>query len=198
MSVEVLPLTTVNLLQNVHSEIQEKDVAVNTKGTSCGSMEAELEKLSLVGSDDVSEIVTDTDSEDSSTEESQPVSEVNGASEFGNTEFEDLILEEGPGQILQLTLQDQADEFMKEEVSDSDDYVDWIQWVSDAEEQRACSKGVVVHVKVPVVLQAHRSTKEEKPPNQEASLPDYSNTSTRWGQISQKFQIDRDLGGDRE
>ncbi|CAK9217383.1 unnamed protein product [Sphagnum troendelagicum] len=138
-------------------EVAEKDVTVNTRGTSCGSMEAELEKLSLVGSEDVSEIVTDTDSEDGSTHESQP-----------------------------------------EEVSDSNDYTDWIQWVSDAEEQRACSKGAAVHVKVPVVLQAQQSTKEGKPPNQEASLSDYFNTGTRWGQISQKFQIDRDLGGDRE
>ncbi|CAM6078972.1 unnamed protein product [Sphagnum tenellum] len=119
-------LGRIDEVANVHSEIQEKDVIVNTRGTSCGSMEAELEKLSLVGSKDVLEIVTDTDSEDGSTEESQPVSELDGASEFENTEFENLVLEEGPEQILQLTLQDQTDEFMKEEVSDSDDYADWI------------------------------------------------------------------------
>ncbi|CAK9202810.1 unnamed protein product [Sphagnum troendelagicum] len=89
-------LGRIDEVANVHSEIQEKDVTVNTRGTSCGFMEIELEKLSLVGSEDVSEIVTDTDSEDGSTEESQPVSELDGASEFKNTEFENLVLEEGP------------------------------------------------------------------------------------------------------
>jgi hypothetical protein len=43
------------------------------------------------------------------------------------------VLKEGPQQILQLTLQDQADDFMREEIVDSDDYADWIQWVSNAE-----------------------------------------------------------------
>jgi hypothetical protein len=47
-------------------------------------------------------------------------------SEFGNTELEELVLKEGPQQILQLTLQDQADDFMREEISDFDDYADWI------------------------------------------------------------------------
>jgi len=48
------------------------------------------------------------------------------ASKFGDTEFEELVLKEGPTQILQLTLQDRTDEFMKEDISDSDDYADWI------------------------------------------------------------------------
>ncbi len=40
---------------------------------------------------------------------------------------------EGPQEILQLIIQEQADDIMKEEVTDSDNYADWIQWVSDAE-----------------------------------------------------------------
>jgi len=47
-----------------------------------------------------------------------------------------MVLQEGPEQILQLTLQDQTDEFMKEEISESDDYGDWIQWVFDEEKRR--------------------------------------------------------------
>jgi hypothetical protein len=38
---------------------------------------------------------------------------------------------EGPQQILQLTLQHQADDFMKEEITDADDYANWIQWAAD-------------------------------------------------------------------
>ncbi len=74
------------------------------------------------------------------------------ASEFGDTEFEELVLKEGPAQILQLTLQDRTDEFMKEEISDSDDYADWIQWVSDAEERRMYNREVEKLVEVPTVL----------------------------------------------
>ncbi len=40
---------------------------------------------------------------------------------------------EGPQEILQLTIQEQADDFMKEEIINSDDYADWIQWVFDVE-----------------------------------------------------------------
>ncbi|CAM6061978.1 unnamed protein product [Sphagnum tenellum] len=104
MNVEVLPLTTMNLLQSVHSESQEQDAADYTKDTSCESLEVGLEELSLVSSEDVSETVSNTDTEDNSTGESQPVDGLDGTSEFGNTEFEDLMLKEGPEQILQLML----------------------------------------------------------------------------------------------
>jgi hypothetical protein len=70
--------------------------------------------------------VSETDTDDDSEEGLQPVEQIKEASEFGNTEFEELVLQEGPEQILQLTLQDQTDEFMKEEISESDDYGDWI------------------------------------------------------------------------
>ncbi len=45
-----------------------------------------------------------------------------------------LIEAEGPPEILQLILQGQADDFMKEEVTDGDDYADWIRWVADEEQ----------------------------------------------------------------
>jgi hypothetical protein len=55
-------------------------------------------------------------------------------SEFGNTGLDELVLTEGPQQILQLTLQDKAAELMKEEVADDDDYADWIQWAAEAKQ----------------------------------------------------------------
>jgi hypothetical protein len=33
-------------------------------------------------------------------------------------------------------LQDKATDFMKEEITDNDDYADWIQWVADAEQRK--------------------------------------------------------------
>jgi hypothetical protein len=200
-NVEVLPLTTVNLLQNVNMESREQDAAVNIRGTSCEALEVNLEKLSL-GSPDMDKrenvSVSETDTDDNSEEGLQPVEQIEEASEFGNIEFEELVLQEGPEQILQLTLQDQTDEFMKEEISESDDYGDWIQWVSDAEERRTRSRQFAVCTKLPVVLQTHRLTKDGDLSERSATSPECSNVSTRWEEISQKIRIDHDLGEERK
>jgi hypothetical protein len=109
---------------------------VSTKGTSIESLGINLEELSLSGSEDVSETVFDTDTKEDNAEEARTMKQLDVASEFEDTKFEELVLKEGPAQVLQLKLQDRTDEFMKEEISDSDDYADWIQWVSAEEERR--------------------------------------------------------------
>jgi hypothetical protein len=87
---------------------------------------------------------------------------------------------------------------MKEEISKFDDYVDWIQWASDAEEQRTCSKESAVCAKLPTILQAHRPTKDENPSERLASSSECSNAGTRWEEISQKIRVDCDLGEERK
>jgi len=72
----------------------------------------------------VKKLESDTDEDDDSEEELQSMEPMNEGSEFGDTELEELVLKEGPQQILQLTLQDQADDFMREEISEFDDYAD--------------------------------------------------------------------------
>jgi hypothetical protein len=72
----------------------------------------------------VKKLESDTDEDDDSEEEFQSMEPMNEGSEFGDTELEELVLKEGPQQILQLTLQDQADDFMREEISEFDDYAD--------------------------------------------------------------------------
>jgi len=81
------------------------------------------------------------------------VDSVDDKFEFRNTELEDLVLLEGPQQMLQLTLQEQADDFMKEEVTDAVDYADWIRWVSDAKQGKQALLGATTCAKVPVLLQ---------------------------------------------
>jgi hypothetical protein len=78
---------------------------------------------------------SDSGSSKESEEENQMAGTVEGESEFGNTELEDLVSKEGPQQILQLMLQDKAGDLLKEEVTDDEDYADWIQWAAE-EEQR--------------------------------------------------------------
>ncbi|CAK9864154.1 unnamed protein product [Sphagnum jensenii] len=169
MNVEVLPLTTVNLLQSVNLEPQGQNATMSTKGTSIESLGVNLEELSLNSSEDVSEAASDTNTKEDNAEEARTMEQLDVASEFGDTELEELVLKEGPAQILQLTLQDRTDEFMKEEISDSDDYADWIQWVSDAEERRMHSREAEKLVEVPTMLQTHPSAKEEDPFNQATS-----------------------------
>ncbi len=69
-------------------------------------------------------------------EESSPERRVDYEDEFGEGELEKLVESEGPREIMQLILQEQADDFMNEEISEGDDYVDWMQWVRDAEQSR--------------------------------------------------------------
>jgi len=77
---------------------------------------------------------SDSGSSKESDEENQAGGTVEGESEFGNTELEDLVSKEGPQQILQLMLQDKADDLLKEEITDDEDYADWIQWAIEEEQ----------------------------------------------------------------
>jgi len=42
---------------------------------------------------------------------------------------------------------------MKEKITDSDDYADWIQWVSDAEQGKQVISATSKHEEAPVLLQ---------------------------------------------
>jgi len=127
--VEVLPLTMVNMLQKLNSEIVIPANADALKHTP-GNLDALFRKSSLhdeYGANvriDTRESDSDSDSNESYDQVVQVVELVKGALEFGNTELEELILLERPQQILQLTLQEQANDLMKEEITYADDYAD--------------------------------------------------------------------------
>ncbi|CAM6074399.1 unnamed protein product [Sphagnum tenellum] len=71
---------------------------------------------------------SDSDSSEDANDGTQLVGLVEGESDFGDTELEKLVMLEGPQQILQLTLQNKEYDYMKEELTNADDYADWIQW----------------------------------------------------------------------
>jgi hypothetical protein len=87
---------------------------------------------------------------------------------------------------------------MREEISDSDDYADWLQWVSDAEEGKQISRELVQCAKVPVLLQIHRVSGNEDHSKQLTLSSDYPKMSTRWEKISQKIRIDHNLGNEEK
>jgi hypothetical protein len=81
-----------------------------------------------------SDFDTGTDGSEHGDTVSSPVKQVDFEDEFGEGELEKLVKSEGPPEILQLILQEQADNFMNEEITEEDDYAYWIRWVADAEQ----------------------------------------------------------------
>jgi predicted aspartyl protease len=107
--VEVLPLTMVNLMQRADSKPSDRDDA-NTLRYAHGNSDA-VDGLSSLWEHGTNEQIiaqeseSDSDSNEDSNEGTQPVGPVDGESEFGDIELEDLVMLEGPQQILQLTLE---------------------------------------------------------------------------------------------
>ncbi|CAN5950853.1 unnamed protein product [Sphagnum jensenii] len=138
--VEVLPLTMVNMLQALNSEaLMQSDSCTAEKfdrmmGNPCVGDNVQTQQL------DEQVSSSDSDTSENSEKERQQLEPICDGSEFKDTELEELVTREGPQQILQLTLQ-QADHLMREETGDSDDYVDWIKWVADAEQKKQAPSG---------------------------------------------------------
>ncbi len=196
--VEVLPLTMVNVLQRLSSDTVIPTVADTLKHTP-GNLNALFRKSSLhdeYGANvqiDPRKSESDSDSNESCDQVVQVVEPVNGAPEFGNTELEELILSEGPQQILQLTLQEQANDLMKEEITDADDYADWIQWVADAEQGKHVFSGIGKGAEVPVLLQVQHEDIAASHNIIKAQLDHNRKADSRWDEIRQKMRVDQVL-----
>ncbi len=76
--------------------------------------------------DDVynSDFDDDTDSNECYDSESNQLKQVNCEDEFRDADLEELVNLEGSHEMLWLMLQEQSDEFMAEELTDSNDYAD--------------------------------------------------------------------------
>jgi predicted aspartyl protease len=149
--VEVLPLTMVNMLQALNSEaLMPMDLRTAGKadlvmeGTSMND-KVEDQRLDVRMSD------SDSDASENSEEEHQLREPICDGLEFKDTELEELVMREGPQQILQLTLQEQTDRLMRKETREPDDYADWIKWVADEEQKRQVPSGAT-NVEVPALL----------------------------------------------
>jgi len=199
--VEVLPLTMVNMLQKMNSETLMQEVAVALGNTRLnGKLETIVREPSLcehIATRRMDAMVSDSDFDTNEDRESgiQLVDSVDDISEFGNTELEDLVLLEGPQQMLQLTLQEQADDFMKEEVTDADDYADWIRWVFDAEQGKQALPGAATWAEVPVLLQVHQMNiaNSYNSFKERLALSEDNKASSRWEEICQKIRVDQHL-----
>jgi hypothetical protein len=102
--VEVLPLTMVNMLQKLNSETVITN-GVDALKHALGNLDKVIRHLSLYeyGDNermDARESDSDSNTNEDCNEEIQLVNPVDGEYEFGNTELEELVLLEGPQQIL--------------------------------------------------------------------------------------------------
>jgi hypothetical protein len=105
------------------------------------------------------------------------------------------VLLEGPQQILQLILQEQVDDFMEEEITNVDDYADWIKWVFDAEKGKQAIFETTNCVEVHVLLQVHQIDSGDSHNNckEQLALSNNCKVSTRWEEICQKIRVDHNL-----
>jgi hypothetical protein len=215
--VEVLPLTMVNLLQRSGSakgdhqdecvQKQAPGIVEVKRGTSYLSRQdtdeqlAKLESKSDSGSSKESESdsssskesKSDSGSSKESEEENQTAGTVEGESEFGNTELEDLVSKEGPQQILQLMLQDKAGDLLKEEITDDEDYADWIQWAAEEEQRMQSLSETTIVAEESVLLQLQQVEVADSGGCVEERIMRNPKEDTRWSEICQKIRIDQHL-----
>jgi hypothetical protein len=156
--VEVLPLMMVNLLQRMNSGSLIQDTTpiwteAHNNGNSKWTSDQDCAIMTKEGDSSTSTSDADIDDSERSDSESNQLKQIDYENEFGDIELEELVKSEGPQEILQLTIQEQADDFMKEEITDFDDYADWIQWVFDAEQGKQLISTTLKHEETPVLLQ---------------------------------------------
>jgi hypothetical protein len=211
--VEVLPLTVVNLLQRVNAG-KGKDITAtwieNAPDDRDAHVRSDQDRGEVEGREDTStsESSEESDEDEFYDSESNPLGQCDSDDEFVDPECEELVNSEGPQGMLQLMLQKRTDEIMNEE--DSDDYVDWIKWSSDAEENRL-RKCEIAHTTigralslphkldhdfvVPAIFQTARASTEA--PNCKISegcvSGDHSESGTRWREICERIKVDPGL-----
>jgi hypothetical protein len=82
---------------------------------------------------------------------------------------------------------------MKEEITNVDDYADWIQWAADGEHHKQNLPAAVSATGGSVLLQVRRMEITASGNNVRKQIIDDVKGDARWKDICQKLRIDRDL-----
>ncbi len=196
-NVEILPLTVVNLVQRSDSgaDVCREDGCVKRTSERSGAEDLSSSWCADVINRQMSaqESESESDSSEDADGAAQLEGQVEGESEFGDTELERLVMLEGPRQILQLTLQNQADEFMKEEITDADDYADWIRWAANGESPNKGLSQATEATKESVLLQIQEVETTASDDRVREQIADGLEDDARWKDICQKLRINQDL-----
>ncbi len=91
-------------------------------------------------------------------------------------------------------MQEHVDHLMKEEIWESDDYADWIEWVADEEKKRQTLTGLA-NSGVPTLLQVQQIDNSDSCKVLESQTVGAKESSedSRWRDICQKLRIDPGL-----
>jgi hypothetical protein len=136
---------------------------------------------------------------------------IDSKDEFVDAEFEELVSSEGPQEMLRLMLQEQVDGIMTEEITNGDDYADWIRWVSAAEKSRQIVHESTHDVPVPLLLQQHcpehdsaismllqtiqvKDGDSDCEPIEKFVSSSHHESGIRWKEICERIKIDTNLG----
>jgi hypothetical protein len=81
---------------------------------------------------------------------------------------------------------------MEEEIIDANDYANWLKWVSDVEKRKQAIFEFTSCVKFLVLLQVHEADNGgfHNNYNEQSTLSNNHEISTRWKEICQKIQVD--------
>jgi hypothetical protein len=100
---------------------------------------------------------------------------------------------------------------MIEEITDGDDYADWIRWVSDAKKSRQTLHESMHDVPMPLLLQQHspehdssipmllrtvqvKNGNSDYKPTEKFASSNHPELGIRWREICERIKIDTDLG----
>ncbi|CAM6064226.1 unnamed protein product [Sphagnum tenellum] len=164
IDVEVLPLTMVNLMQRSDLRANDRDDDGTQKHVP-GNLDATDELSSLYHTGTSEQIVE-------------------RESEFDSSSSEDSD---------ERTQPNKADDFMKEEVTDADDYVDRIQWAADAEQHKQNLSEVANAREKSVLLQIQQKEITHLSSDVKERIIRNPKEDTRCGEICQKIRIDQHL-----
>ncbi len=100
---------------------------------------------------------------------------------------------EGPQQILQLMLQDKASDLLKEEITDDEDYADWVEWAVEEEQHMQSLSEAAIATEESMLLQLQQMEVTDSSGCVEERIMKNPKEDTRWGEICQKIKIDQHL-----
>jgi len=214
-NVEVLPLTVVNLLQRMSAGTMVRETSTTWKDArahqgGCAVPNQDREAVNEEDNTSTSDSDDDSDTSEYYDSESHQIEQIDSEDEFVDTEFEELISSEGPQEMLRLMLQEQADGIMTKEITDGDDYANWIRWVFDAEKSRQIIHESTHDAPVPLLLQQHCpqhdstipmilqtiQVKDGDPacePIEKFISPSHYESGIRWKEIYERIKINADL-----
>jgi len=93
------------------------------------------------------------------------------------------VAKEGPQQILQLMLQDKAGDLLKEEITDDEDYADWIQWAAEEEQHMQSLSEIAIAAEESGLLHLHHMEIAESSGCVEERIMKNPKEDTQWGEI---------------